>query len=58
MMYHVDIAKQILSSCGLKVSILPPTVAGYPVGLTWALPQREANVNILASKSQESMAEF
>lgn len=58
MMYHVDIAKQILSSCGLKVSILPPTVAGYPVGLTWALPQREANVNILASKSQESTAEF
>lgn len=44
MLYHVDLAKQILSGCGLKVSVLPPTVAGYPVGLTWSLPQKVTQV--------------
>jgi hypothetical protein len=44
MLYHVDLAKQILSVCGLKVSVLPPTVAGYPVGLTWSLPQSVTQV--------------
>lgn len=39
MSYHVEIARQILSPCGLKVSILPATAAGYPVGLTWYLPK-------------------
>ncbi len=41
MFHHVDLATQILAGCGIKVSILPPTVAGYPVGLTWALPQNQ-----------------
>ena len=44
MMYHVDLAKQMLSACGLKVSILPPTIAGYPVGVTWSLPQHEVTI--------------
>ncbi len=44
MMYHVDLAKQMLSGCGLKVTILPPTIAGYPVGVTWSLPQKEITV--------------
>jgi hypothetical protein len=41
MLYHVDLAKQLLSSYGIKVSILPATIAGYPVGITWSLPQKE-----------------
>lgn len=44
MMYHVDLAKQMLSTHGLKVSILPPTVAGYPVGITWSLPRKEVTI--------------
>ncbi len=47
MFYHVDLAKQILAGCGIKVSILPPTGAGYPVGLTWAIPQKEVSVDVL-----------
>lgn len=49
MLYHVDLSKQILSACGLKVSILPPTIAGYPVGVTWSLPQKD--VTIVTQKS-------
>lgn len=44
MIYHVDLAKQILSGCRLRVTILPPTVAGYPVGVTWSLPQKEVTI--------------
>jgi len=44
MHYHVDLAKQMLSACGLKVTILPPTIAGYPVGLTWSLPQKSHTI--------------
>ncbi len=44
MLYHVDLAKQMLSAHGLKVSILPPTIAGYPVGLTWSLPRKDVTI--------------
>ncbi len=40
MMYHVDIARKLLSACGLKVAVLPPTVAGHPVGISWMLPSK------------------
>jgi hypothetical protein len=52
MFYHVDLAKQILSGCGIKVSILPPTGAGYPVGLTWAIPQKDISVDVLRPDEQ------
>jgi hypothetical protein len=34
----------MLSAHGLKVSILPPTIAGYPVGLTWSLPRKDVTI--------------
>jgi hypothetical protein len=40
MMYHVDMARKLLSGCGLKVTVLPPTVAGHPVGISWILPSK------------------
>ncbi len=40
MMYHVDIARKLLAGCGLKVAVLPPTVAGHPVGISWILPSK------------------
>ena len=49
MMYHLDIAKQILSAAGLKVSILPPTAAGYPVSVSWSLPNRTSVVTVQRS---------
>jgi hypothetical protein len=56
MFYHTDLAKQILAAQGLKVSILPPTIAGYPVGLTWTVPQSSVTIEndqcaVLSSKS-------
>ncbi len=55
MFYHVDLAKQILSGCGIKVSILPPTVAGYPVGLTWSVPQNHVYVDAGASVQNDAL---
>ena len=44
MFYHIDLAKQILAAQGVKVSILPPTIAGYPVGLTWSVPVKNVTI--------------
>jgi hypothetical protein len=44
LLYHVDIARQILGACGLKVAVLPPTAAGHPVGITWNLPASLASL--------------
>jgi hypothetical protein len=35
--YHIDIARQIMGTCGLKVLVLPPTSTGLPVGISWEL---------------------
>jgi hypothetical protein len=51
MFYHVDLAKQILNGCGVKVSILPPTAAGYPVGLTWSIPQKDVSIDVIRGRS-------
>jgi hypothetical protein len=44
LLYHSDIARQILGACGLKVAVLPPTAAGHPVGITWSLPTAMASL--------------
>ncbi len=54
MFYHVDLATQILAGCGVKVSVLPPTIAGYPVGLTWELPQTQTTI-IVDKAPQETV---
>jgi hypothetical protein len=55
MFYHVDLATQILAGCGVKVSVLPPTIAGYPVGLTWALPQTQTTI-IVDKEPEEAVS--
>ncbi|MEI6834052.1 MAG: hypothetical protein WCL28_08655 [bacterium] len=56
LMYHLDIARQILGACGLKVAVLPPTAAGHPVGITWSLPTAIASLpkRQAATKQDES----
>lgn len=51
--HQVEIARQILASSGLKVSVLPPTVAGHPVGMTWSLPTDSASLAKSSALSKE-----
>jgi hypothetical protein len=48
------LAKQILSGFGIKVSILPQTIAGFPVGITWPIPQKQLNIIAATSVSLEA----
>jgi hypothetical protein len=57
MFYHVDLATQILAGCGVKVSVLPPTTAGYPVGLTWSLPQNQTVIIVDKSPAESFLTE-
>ncbi|MCX6117145.1 MAG: hypothetical protein NT027_06365, partial [Proteobacteria bacterium] len=42
--YHMEIAKAILGPAGVRVSFLPPTVAGVPVAVMWPLPTRQVEI--------------